>query len=430
VDEDKAFDAVESYLCETQTEPGTEWRTVSLVTAMLGIVSHGPEFQRPTPEARRDAFKAAADELTRRGLDGLALVRYGMRAEVVAPLLSGLLVSLAFGGSIQAHDGIDVSRWCALLDLEPPVQNPVKEGIPAQWFEEVLMPSIPRLNQWVASASLDDLVALSPPEAATLPMPPVVDAPDRIIREQYCWAVDHFAKTYLRDWRTASLHYELRWMDGDLLPPCPNELMQDRRISRQEITEEIAKRVVYNQEGDPGQSLAMEMSRHALKLLRQGRCREAAAVFEFGVQQRPEDPEVRNNLGFCLVPIEPREALDHLRASANMGYTPSATNTYNQMCCYVAIGRSRAALNVADMEFQNSPHLAKEVLLWRQASDGTWEIVESDNPFQSVAELAVEIARIEGWKEQEQHWLAIGRQALDPTAVARKEESDNARPGG
>ena len=48
------------------------------------------------------------------------------------------------------------------------------------------------------------------------------------------------------------------------------------------------------------------------KLLKQGRYREAAAVFEFGVQQRPEDAEVRNNLGFCLIPVEPREALGHL----------------------------------------------------------------------------------------------------------------------
>lgn len=52
---------------------------------MLGILSHGPEFQQPTPEARREAFKAAAVELTRRGLDAVALVRYGMSREATAP---------------------------------------------------------------------------------------------------------------------------------------------------------------------------------------------------------------------------------------------------------------------------------------------------------------------------------------------------------
>jgi hypothetical protein len=86
LDDDRPFDAVKSYLCETEREPGAQWRTVSLVTAMLGIITHGPEFEKPTPQARQQAFKAAADELSRRGLDAAALVRYGMAREVIAPL--------------------------------------------------------------------------------------------------------------------------------------------------------------------------------------------------------------------------------------------------------------------------------------------------------------------------------------------------------
>lgn len=86
MDDDKAFDAVESYLCETEREPSEQWRTVSLVTAMLGIITHGPEFEQPTPQARQNAFRAASDELSRRGLDAVALVRYGMAREAIAPL--------------------------------------------------------------------------------------------------------------------------------------------------------------------------------------------------------------------------------------------------------------------------------------------------------------------------------------------------------
>jgi hypothetical protein len=109
MDEGKAFDAVESYLCETEREPSAQWRTVSLVTAILGIITHGQEFERPTPQARQKAFKAAADELSRRGLDAVALVRYGMAREVIAPLGAALIVGLISNRS--PYNGIDVPSW-------------------------------------------------------------------------------------------------------------------------------------------------------------------------------------------------------------------------------------------------------------------------------------------------------------------------------
>ena len=228
-------------------------------------------------------------------------------------------------------DGVEVDSWYAVLDLEPRPMRGEDETIAR--IEEVLSAVLPRVQQWAANASIDDPVNLTPPTREALASWSTGEPLDRNLLEQYRWAVDHFAKTFFRDWKTTSLHYELRWLDGDILPPCPNELMLDRRVSREEITQEIARRTVYeNRRPDPAESLVYEMSRHALKLLRQGYCREAAAVFEFGVQQRLKDPDVRNNLGFCLIPIEPRRALEHLKAAANMGYQSSEINAYNQIC--------------------------------------------------------------------------------------------------
>ncbi len=406
MDDDKAFDAVESYLCETEREPSEQWRTVSLVTAMLGIITHGPEFEKPTPQARQAAFSAAADELSRRGLDAVALVRYGMAQEVIAPLGAALVVGLISDDS--PFDGIDIPSWQAALDFEPLIRGsgPPIAGEATEWFDSIFFPAISRLEQWAASASLDELVNLTPPTHDAMASLPPGGAGDRGLREQYRWAVDHFAVTFYRDWRTESLHYELRWLDGDILPPCPDELMRDRKIPRDQITQEIARRVVYKRgNADPGESLADEMTRHAGKLLRQGRHREAAAVFEFGVQQRPEDAVVRNNLGFCLIPEEPRGALGHLRAAANMGYEPSATNAYNQMCCYVAIGRSRAALNIADSEYKKPRAKQMGAFLWR-SREGRWELFDSESSFNEIAVFAAEIARSEGWKDQEEFWRA------------------------
>jgi len=406
LDDDKAFDAVESYLCETESEPSQQWRTVSLVTAMLGIITHGPEFEMPTPQARQQAFKAAADELSRRGLDAVALVRYGMAREVIAPLGAALIVGLISDDS--PFEGIDFQSWQTALGLEPPIRgsDPPGPGEVTEWLSSKFFPTISRMIKWAANASLDELVNLTPPTRDVMDSLPPEEPGDRSLREQYRWAVDHFAKTFYRDWQTASLHYELRWLDGDVLPPCPDELMFDRKIPREQITQEIARRVVYKSgQADPGESLVDEMTRHAEKLLRQGRYREAAAVFEFGVQQRSEDAEVRNNLGFCLIPVEPREALDHLKAAANMGYEPSATNAYNQMCCYVEIGRSRAALNIADSEYKKPRAKPTPAFLW-QSHEGRWELFNSEKPLDDIAVYAAEIARSEGWKDQEEFWRA------------------------
>ncbi len=158
--------------------------------------------------------------------------------------------------------------------------------------------------------------------------------------------------------------------------PALMNLCMTVKIPREQITQEIARRV----------------------------------VFEFGVQQRPEDAGVRNNLGFCLIPVEPRKALGHLRAAANMGYEPSATNAYNQMCCYVAIGRSRAALNIADSEYKKLKVKPLAAFLWR-SHEGQWELFLSGNPFHEIAVFAAEVARSEGWKDQEEFWRTTIEQA-------------------
>lgn len=406
MDGGRAFDAAECYFCETDREPSVEWRTVSLVTGILGLISRGPEFERPTPEVRRDTIKSAVSELSKRGLDALALIRYGMQREVAVPITSALFAKLIFGED-SIVDGVDVGAWCATLGLDLPLpcsDQPTVDVIVAR-FADIIYPIIPRIEHWVANASLDQIISLTPPHPGEL----VVSSPglssDHKLREQYRWAVDHFARTFYRDWETASLHYELRWLDGDILPPCPDRIMRDRSARREDVVEEIAQRAVYRMDASgAGDSITAEMTLHARALLRQDKYREAAAVFEFGILQRPDDPDMRNNLGFCLIPIDPRAALQHLKTAANMGYRPTVTNSYNQICCYVALGRSRAALNLADAEWERLGSRTQPALLWALTDAEGWELVDSDDPARAIAALAAEVARREGWKEREDLW--------------------------
>lgn len=411
MDHERAFDAVESYLSETDREPSAKWRTASLVTAIHGLIRRGPEFGRPTPEARQHMIRRAAAELTARGLDALSLIRYGMPHEVTAPVTSALLLKLMFGDSI-AFAGVDAVPWCAALgieSLEPFTgENSFQETV--DQFAKIIVPAMPRIRQWVSSASLDEIIELVPPRRGVLGTSAVAIAGERELRNLYRWAVDHFAKTFYKDWATTSLHNEFRWLDGDMVSPCPAELMRDRSVLKKDLSEEIARRAVYQTPApDAGSSVVDEMTRHAGSLLRQGRYKEAAAVFEFGVRQRPDDPDIKNNLGFCMIPVNPRVALDHLKMAANIGYRSTATNSYNQMCCYVNLGRPQAALNIAEFEWHRISSKIEQVeamLLWRLSDSGEWELTDHDDVAKAIAAFAADIARREGWTEQEEFWRA------------------------
>ncbi|RBQ21874.1 hypothetical protein DP939_04155 [Spongiactinospora rosea] len=355
-----------------------------------------------------------ARELSARGLDALSLARYGMRSEVAEIVIGILMIKAVYQGETEdlpgteELPGVDIARWHAALGV-PPLQpaSPLPRGFTwLAYSKEQIFPSISRIHRWIEAVPLDDLVSLAPPRNGELPSS-AGETADHGLIEHYTWAVDHFATTFYTEWRTKSLHLALRWLDGDAVPPCPDELMHDRPISRGEIEAEIAKRAVYGEPetGSSEPSLVHEMTRHADGLLRQGRHREAAAVFEFGTRHRPDDPTLRNNLGFCLIPEDPREALRHLQAAGDMGYKAPLTNAYNQMCCFAGIGRSRAALNVAESAW-NLPvtHHTPGGHLWRRKDEGGWELFDCDDTRSSLAGLAASIAAEEGWGDEEATW--------------------------
>jgi hypothetical protein len=92
MDEDRPFDAGESYLCDASEQSMTKWHSASLVFAVRGIVERSPHFFHETASSRLAAFRAAADELTSRGLDADSLVRHGMW-DKIASSLTGILVA-------------------------------------------------------------------------------------------------------------------------------------------------------------------------------------------------------------------------------------------------------------------------------------------------------------------------------------------------
>ena len=327
----KAFDATESFLSDSAEEIRSKL-TVSLMVAVRGILQRGPRFEYPSLEARRDAFHAAARELTRRGVDASTLVRYGMFREVALPLLAGLLrgpvsdaqkaapISLADESVLVPHpEGLDVAGWYQALGIKVGGTHwpPASAADLLAFVNDVLIPTAPLIQNWVYTAPLDDLLLLTPPSDPES-LRTYKDSFADEVREQYEWTVDHFTETFYHDWRTASLHHAYGWLADREIPPCPQGLMDERRIDTVKLNAEIARRATSKRPDDPGALsagglLVPQMVEFAKPLLEEGRYREAAAVFEFGIQKMPNDSDLRNNLGFCLFPLDARRHQPTLR---------------------------------------------------------------------------------------------------------------------
>ncbi len=256
------------------------------------------------------------------------------------------------------------------------------------------------------------------PSLVTLPAPSLdevnvaitsLESDDLKLYEQYSWLVDRFSTTSLRDWLTTSLLQEYRWQAEQEPPPCRVELMLDREVDKADLNAEIARRTALNIPNgvpDPEAVLASDMAGHARALLLQGRCSEAATLFEFAARRRPTDPEARNNLGFCLIPSDPKRAMHDLEAAARMGYGHTVVNVYNQVCCHLLLRRPRAALGTADAYWAAKDDQPVGATLWTWQSDNSWKIIDVINPHHELAELVAKISQVEGWRDHEEKWRA------------------------
>jgi hypothetical protein len=419
------FDPRRTLLSEASTSPDAHWWTISLVTAVRGLLTWTPieplvwPSQAANPEqrleassdARLEAFVAATSELTRRGLDAESLVRYGMPNEIAAAL-GGLLLLRDLGleePDLAQRRDVDLEAWRAAL---PPLKLETSErGVSARRLGEIAMgyarTYVPAIFSWIASAPLTSLAMLSPPEGSQLAHPHPGFNGDSKVRERYAWLVDRFSTSSIRGWLTTSLQYEFRWQDGTEPPPCPLDCMIEREVDKDELNAELARRSAHSIGGDPDPQtvLASEVDSHARNLVTQGRHHEAAALFEFAVLRRPYDADVRNNLGFCLIPENPRAALKELEAAAHMGYDHPAVNVYNRACCYLALEQPRAAMVIAE-EYWTSATLPEinGAMLWQWPPEPDWALTQVDEPNGALADLMARLASNMGWQEAQLRW--------------------------
>ena len=393
---------------EEQDGPVAEWRTVSLVTCLRqALLERAAGGRRPSKARHTDPARLAevTDELTARGIDGDALVRYGIVSEVALRTLIDLVLDELFPIDRESQDINAV--WRTIFQLDHPA---VKEKIsklpqdPEAVYESIrgllaghgagpVTVAFARVICWATNvADLDALLKLSAPSQEVVAGVPVT-APDEEMMRAYRWIVDRFSSTYYSEWATESLHSEWRWQRGIGAPPCPVDLTVEPPIRMDVLEHQIASRAVLSA---PSVSsivatpLAHQVAPHARALLSDGKVEQAAALFEFACKQDPDNPDLRNNLGFCLIPSAPRLALGHLDAASRLGYAPLAINVYNKMCCYVSMDRPVLAVRESDKFFADSVSDAAVVpaVVWSITADREHVLTSTDDVRKNARTLA------------------------------------------
>jgi tetratricopeptide (TPR) repeat protein len=412
------FDARRAMLID-EDRPHSEWRTVSLVSALRVALQEA----RPSDlvdHGDRPSLRSIVDELTARGFDGDSLVRFGLMPEIAVAVFAHVIVHW-FPLLEETSSDIPVEVSLTQISLEMPPLPVLEENawrtllaprVEAMYgpFPKSENPSFETLVRvisavsneivaWVAASPLDNLLTLQAPPADFLDSLSKADTelPPTNVLNEYRWVVERFSLTRLTQWSTSSLHLEHEWQNGRQPASCSDSIMSDRNVTGSELTAEIARRAVQERNSQPmfkqvglGSAVASKMQSRAIELLRAKRFREAATLYEFAVSQDPKDPHLINNLGFCLIRENPREALKHLQEAHRLGYTPIGVNIYNRAFCHVLLSEFRTALDLIEANW--SQIAETPATLWILESEGP-ALKEGAGCKEQIVALALASAR-------------------------------------
>lgn len=327
-----------------------------LLLAARALLERPPE-QGESLDDRAAGVRAIARQLDTHGVDGLSLIRFGMGQLFAGPVLGSVAASvfLSMHGEQLDEDAqpINVAGWRSALGVEEGLAKPDD-------LSALLGHAASMIGAWIVSAPFDSLVRLEPvPKEALAAWATAVDESTRAAAEVYVWLVDRSIEADVEKWSTSSLKLEYRYsVLGEALE-APEAFLAISSTEPNGLAHALAARVI-REETDHHQAewaaLLSAVQKQAKGLLRQGRCAEAAALFDFLVGRNPGDPALRNNLAFCLVTSNPADATEHLRDAQRMGFEPKSLLLYNRACCATTEALKREVLFdanrhwVADLE--------------------------------------------------------------------------------
>jgi hypothetical protein len=418
----RTFDARQLVLeLEGSGDPIAEWPLAALLCVLRERLL-APPWLAADPAQRLAVLTEVVSALESRGLDASSIVRFGLLDRFVRAFMTGIVVgnivaslkhkagepgssddvsadqnaflrqwavfgqqqsrSLAAGAASGRAFSISIDEDEALFllrtdsdvegkdrKLDPEIGEVVK-GLIDETLRQLITPAaIGHLLDWIGSAPLRSLLAWENVEVSTGPT--MLHTANHDLFSVYRWLIDRLTVTYLACWHTESLHLEWRWIHGEMTAPFEIEILKERTIALPDLNAEIAHRAVRGRESN--RDLTLDQAKdQAIDLLKSGDRRSAAELFRAVCHRWPNSSEAHNNLGFCILPDDPVEAVLHLCRGRDLGYDALATSAVNLMQAYLLNGENRLALDAAQGVWEN----------WETSlpTGGAWHWAWEDRP--------------------------------------------------
>ncbi|KGM00730.1 hypothetical protein Q760_06345 [Cellulomonas cellasea DSM 20118] len=363
------------------------------------------------------------------GVDGQALIRYGLAEQFAGPVLGTVAVALmleARGNASPARLALEVDGWRAALGVTERSRPAVAErgsGFDSRQYPHVaasLRAAPTMLHSWIATAPFEELVSLVPPRPEE--MAAVVGQAEQAsaLFATYQWLVQRNTEKDLSGWSTEALHKEYQYVAHGEAAAMPAALLDARLHEVDTIAREVADRAVRHT-ARPGDDedwyrLLTGVHRQARRYLGDGRHAEAAALFEFLLTRRPTDARALNNLGFCLLPVDPARADRYFLQADEQSFSVRSLLLYNRMCC------GDGSADMAHLLFATERHWAsgleggpQPAVIWRRDASGSWEVCDTLDVRVDLAKVAAEYCTKLSRHDRVRVWLGRAEALIGPT---------------
>jgi hypothetical protein len=375
------FDAA-AVLMAAQSETSTPaeiWPTSALIQVLQNVARSWAVIPGDdSPHLRRliDGTNALA-YLMQRGLDGQALLTHGV-GQAIATAIDACLAFIEVDGDTSWQDWSHLEPWRKLRSHFADDQATGPELRLNDLFRSSVM-------GWISTSDACDVLSWVPPEDF-LPRPADLDTAKA---EEYSWFVTRMTRTYLSDWPAEDLQLEYRMLKGDWKPEhVPLALVAERTESRAAVTEAIAAKQLSGVSPDT-ETLAV-LTHQAVDFINQGERERAATVFSAARAVEPRNPHFANNYAFCILPENPRAALEAFNEARQLGRDDVVVRS-NLALAYSLIGQKQSALDVLE-EFYQPPLEALSAFLWVVNDIGEFEM-HTLNAWAYFCDLAIQLAR-------------------------------------
>lgn len=210
------------------------------------------------------------------------------------------------------------------------------------------------------------------------------------------WIWDRFTLTYPREWQPESVRLEWRYRHGRVTAPCSPAAMVERAVALTELADAAMERREDVLAKPTGGMRTLDFVDLAAARLRHGRDTEAAALFGGVVELRPDDADARNNYGFCLMPSDPRAALEQLEKARELGVSPFRLNAANRALALHLLHRDDDARRVIDEALAADGAPGTGAFLWRHdPMTGGLQLQENGDPTAALHWLAIHLGDVD-----------------------------------